>query len=178
MPHLFAYGHYLGLLPGGETAKPERARLAGYRPAFAARSTTDWGSGANPAPILALVPGGSCRGVAIEVAPEVFEETIARWREEQGADELVEAQAEIGLPFRRDPARVSTLTVAKAGPHALAKLPVERLARMALVARGLRGTGLDYLINLNDQLRHWGLEEPAVTELWNEVQKEREGGWR
>lgn len=178
MPRLFAYGHLLDLLPEDPDVRPERARLSGYRAAFVAASTTTWGTRANPAPILALVPGGSCRGLALDLAEERAQETLARWAGEEGADLALEATAEVGMPFRKDVVPVVTRSVIPAGPQALRALPVDRLARMAVVARGRRGTGVDYLRRLTELLGLWGLQEPVVAELWKEVQKERGERWR
>ena len=166
------------LVPEDAAPRPERARLAGYHGAFVARSTTDWGTTANPAPMLALVEGGSCRGLALELPAGRFEETLASWSREEGAEQVVEGQAEVGMPFRRDPAEVTLLTLDPRGPQALRPLPVERLARMAVVARGRRGTGVDYLKLLLEKMRGWGLEDPALSALWKEVEKERGERWR
>ena len=179
MPWLLAHGHFLSLLPDlSPPAPPQRARLIGHRAAFAARSQQDWGTRANPAPMLTLVPGASSRAAAVELPPDSFEEALRRWSETEGGDRRVEADAEVGLPFRRDLTRVTFLTADPAGPHALKPLPLERLARMVLVARGRRGTGIEYLLGLNERLREWGFEEPAVAALLKEVQKERGEGWR
>ncbi len=179
MPRLFAYGSFLTLLPEiAHDVRPEGARLGGYKAAFAACSRADWGTRANPAPVLALVPGGSCRGMALELAPDALAEALRRWSEPEGADLAVDATAEVGLPFRRDPTPVSFRTVDPAGPHALRPLPPERLARMVVVARGRLGTGVDYLTRLTQAMREWGLEEAAVMELWKLVEKERGEAWR
>jgi cation transport protein ChaC len=179
LPRLFAYGHALSLLSDlGRDVVPERARLGGWKAAFAARSRAEWGTAANPAPILALVPGGSCRGMTVELSPEALAEALRRWSELEGADHAVETPAEVGLPFRRDQESVSFLTVDPAGGQALRGLPAERLARMVVVARGRAGTGLDYLTRLTRVMREWGLEEPVVTALWKEVEKERGEKWR
>ena len=177
MPWLFAYGHFLSLLPDDASLRPERARLKGYRGAFTAKSTTDWGSRANPAPMLALVPGASSRGLALELSEDSAAEVLAAWHGD-GADRVQEGEAEVGMPFRRDAVRVTFRTVDPEGPHALGALSVERLARMVVVARGRRGTGVDYLKAVNEKLREWGLEEPALAALWKEVEKERSERWR
>jgi cation transport regulator ChaC len=179
VPRLFAYGHFLPLLSDVPAAdRPERARLVGWRASFAAGSRERWGTRANPAPLLALVPGSSCRGMTVELAPEALEQALRSWSELEGADRRVEATAEVGLPFRRDSEGVTFLTVDPAGPHALRPLPPERLARMAIVARGRRGTGVDYLRALDGALREWGLEEPVAAAVWKEVEKERGEAWR
>jgi glutathione-specific gamma-glutamylcyclotransferase len=179
VPLLFAYGSFLSLLPEiARDVRPERARLGGYKAAFAACSRTDWGTRANPAPVLALVPGGSCRGMTLELAPDALAEGLCRWAELEGADLALEATAEVGLPFRRDPTPVTFRTVDPAGPAVFRPLPSDRLARLVVVARGRLGTGLDYLTQLNEAMREWGLEEPVVTALWKEVEKERGEAWR
>jgi cation transport regulator ChaC len=180
VPWLFAYGHFLPFLHDlSSPSPPERARLAGRRAAFGARSESDWGTRSNPAPLLCLVAGGSCRGMAVELSPEKFDETVSRWMSDaEGADLREEGSAEVGLPFRREVTSVTYLTADPRGPHALKPLPTERLARMVLVARGRRGTGRDYLVDLSRVLREWGMDEATVTALLKEVQKERGEGWR
>jgi cation transport protein ChaC len=179
VPLLFAYGSFLSLLPEiAPDNRPERARLGGYKAAFAACSRADWGTRANPAPILTLIPGGSCRGMALDLGPDALAEALARWSEMEGADLTREATAEVGLPFRRDPAGVTFRTVDPAGPATFRPLPTDRLARMVVVARGRLGTGVDYLTQLNQAMREWGLDEPAVAALWKEVEKERGEAWR
>lgn len=115
--------------------------------------------------------------MSLEVEPAELEEIAGRWEELEAVDRLVEGDAEIGMPFRRDPARVVFRTVSEPA-KALAALPPERLARMALVARGRKGTGADYLRELVAAMREWGIEEPVVTALWKEVQKEGGEAWR
>jgi cation transport regulator ChaC len=178
---LFAYGGFLLLVPENFDPAPERARLTGWRTGFAARSTVEWGTRANPAPVLALVEApaaSSSRGIVLDLSHPQLDEMVARWSEGEGMDRVVKGQAEVGLPFRRDPAQVTALTVQPQGPGWLGSLPVERLARMAVVARGRRGTGVDYLRTLIGKLHEWGLADPAVEALWKEVQKERGEKWR
>jgi cation transport protein ChaC len=179
VPLLFAYGTFLTRLSEiAPDVRPQRARLAGYKAAFAACSRADWGTRANPAPILALIPGGSCRGMTVDLAPDALASALARWSEMEGADVIREATAEVGLPFRRDPAAVSFRTVDPTGPAAFRPLPFDRLARLVVVARGRLGTGVDYLTGLHQAMREWGLDEPAVDGLWKEVEKERGEAWR
>ena len=115
--------------------------------------------------------------MSLEVEPGKMEEILAGWEELEGADHTVEGDAEVGMPFRRDPARVTFRTVS-APAKGVAALPPDRLARMALVARGRKGTGADYLRELVGSMREWGIEEPVVTALWKEVQKEGGEAWR
>jgi cation transport regulator ChaC len=114
----------------------------------------------------------------MELPPERLEELLESCSEEPGGFVVLEAEAEVGLPFRRDLVRVVAPAVDPKGSFGLPSLPVERLARMAVVARGRHGTGVDFLRELNAKLHEWGLEDPAVAALWKEVQKERGEGWR
>jgi hypothetical protein len=115
--------------------------------------------------------------MSLEVAPAELEEILSRWAELEDVDQSVEGDAEVGLPFRRDPARVVSRTTSRPA-KAVAALPPERLARMALVARGRKGTGADYLRELTAAMRAWGIDEPIVTALLREVGKEAGEAWR
>jgi cation transport protein ChaC len=46
------------------------------------------------------------------------------------------------------------------------------IAAMAIKARGTRGSGMEYVRDVHHHLRASGIDDPVVTNLWEEIQRQ------
>ena len=148
---VFGYGSLMWN-PGFSYHQARPVRAYGYHRAFAMRSIRHRGTSSRPGLVLALCPGGSCKGHAFEVLPHEAERACAYLLDR-----------EIGTYAYR-PAFVSTdlgpaLTFLpqKGAAQFVPGLSVEEQARTIAFAEGGMGPNLDYLTKTIVQMRHLGL---------------------
>ena len=160
MAWVFAYGSLMGdAVLGPYSARP--ARLSDYRRAFLHESRRRWGTPERPCPIVGLVPGGECWGLAFEIgdadrravarAVEKREAAAERRRETLSA-ETAEGPVEAWVWVSRVPGG--------AAPD------LETLAERLRAAHGVVGTGVEYVRTLVHALEPHGLHDPLVDALW------------
>lgn len=160
MAWVFAYGSLMGdAVLGRYRARP--ARLPEYRRAFLHESRRRWGSPEHPCPILGLVPGGECWGLAFEV-PDADRRAVGRaLAKREAADErrrdVLSAETADG-PVE---AWVWVSRAPKGGGSDLAALEARLRA-----AHGVVGTGVEYVRTLVHAMEPHGLRDPLVDALW------------
>jgi cation transport protein ChaC len=143
-----------------------RAELRGYRRSFNKRSVVNWGTKAAPGITLNLEPASSatCVGIAFE-----FRDTDLRLTEAMLAA-LKKREACGPTPVQvslSDGRTVHALTYIYAGPNLLdPKVTLAQKAAMIRKAKGTSGNSIDYVRRNFDGLKATGLDDPAVTELW------------
>ena len=160
---VFGYGSLLWN-PGFPVAEARVATLSDYARSFCMRSIHHRGSVASPGLVLALdhVPGASCRGLGLRVAPGVEDRTLAYLRER----ELISsAYLERELPIRFDDGGIVTALVYVIDPDHVqycGGLSLEDQARIIAHAVGDRGPNTEYLFNTADHLHEIGLADPDL----------------
>lgn len=137
---VFGYGSLMWD-PGFAFAERQPALLHGWHRAFSLSSSESWGSAERPGLVLALHPGGACRGVAYRVAPEDWPAARAYLEDRERAYRHVEVA--VRLPHGR--ARALTFARDTNHPRYVGKLPVVQSARMIRQGEGRKGTSLGYL---------------------------------
>lgn len=145
------------------------ASLIGYRRAFDKASTESRGTKECPAPTLRLVPAEQiCRGIAFEFWDE---------RSAQIRKELLKREGRT-FPLKEMPVHldggdtVTALVPLYQGRHFIQNKTLEELAAMAIGARGIRGTGWEYVRDIAAHLREAGIDDPVVTSLWQEIKRQ------
>jgi len=158
MAWVFAYGSLMGdAMLSRYPGRP--ARLTGYHRAFVHESRRRWGSPEKPCPILGLTPGGECWGIAYSV-PAEDEGRVARdlARREGGAERRRETRTvETAAGEVRAWVLVSRKTHEADGPS---------LETRIRGARGIVGTGPEYVRSVVHGLELHDLRDPLVDALW------------
>ena len=172
-PHpfwIFAYGSLMWD-PGFPHLEARAARLMGYHRAFCLYSEHYRGTPERPGLVLGLDRGGSCLGRAYLIAAGQGAE-VARYLDERemlgGAYDprWVEVRLEQG---GRVPAYAYVIN--RACPNYAGRLDLDRIAEVILHAAGTRGSNVEYLANTVRHLDELGIEESALHEVLEKVQR-------
>lgn len=137
---VFGYGSLMWD-PGFPYEERQPALLRGWHRAFSLISHESWGSADAPGLVLALHPGGACRGMAFRVSSADWPEARAYLQQRE------RAYRHIDVPVSLADRRVSALTFAcdPAHPRYVGKLPIQESARLIVQGAGHKGTSLSYL---------------------------------
>jgi cation transport protein ChaC len=145
---------------GRYPARP--ARLPGFQRAFRHESTRRWGTPDRPCPILGLVPGGECWGLAFAI-PEA----------ERRAVERALAKREAAGERRRETRVVETpegavdawvwVSLARNGGRGTDPDALEARLR---AAHGVVGTGAEYVRTVVHAMERHGIHDPLIATLW------------
>jgi glutathione-specific gamma-glutamylcyclotransferase len=162
---VFGYGSLMWNA-GFPYEKREPATISGWHRSFCVHSAGHRGTPEWPGLVVALEPGGECRGLAIRVAAMHKKKALAYlWQREMtlaegyrpqrvtarlSGGEAVEALAFVADPH--DEAYAGALTLADAA------------SRIA-TARGWRGTNRDYLSRMLEQMEMLGICDTALASL-------------
>lgn len=164
---VFGYGSLLWnpIFPIAE-AKP--ALVRGLHRSFCLWSLASRGTAELPGLVLALIPGGSCRGVAYRLpAPLAIDELHLLWRREMVVGGYnpkwvkldTHGKTIIGLAF----------TVKRDHPQYAGRLSVEQQAAVIGSACGHLGTSQDYLERTRIALVAHGIVDPYLERLASSV---------
>jgi glutathione-specific gamma-glutamylcyclotransferase len=145
----------------------EIAELRGYRRVFNKASTTNWGTRASPCPTLNVeaVRDGSCVGMAFEFDDGKRNDVLACLGKREGPGFELREGVQVWINGRAE----NTLLPICVDDTLLIHKSLEDRAGMARVARGTKGTGVQYVKGVLDALADRHLEDPVVTEFWAAV---------
>jgi cation transport protein ChaC len=157
--------------PDFDAAEQRPALLHGWHRALAMRSRVNRGTAEQPGLVFALLPGGSCKGVAYRLNAERAEEELDRlWAREMPTG-VYDARL---LPCRT--AQGSVLALAfTLSRRSVACLPLMSDAEMTHIlrhARGRDGTTLQYLAETAKALRERGTFDREIERLMALAQKQ------
>ena len=157
---LFAYGSLIWR-PDFVFSSSAAARVQGFHRALRMRSLTHRGCHAQPGLVLALLSGGSCRGLVYRV-PKTAGEAVLRtvWAREMVND----AYQARWLPCTTAAGVVQALsfTLSRRSPHCAALPDDAELLHIFRHARGCYGSTLDYLTNTVKSLRTHGIHDVVL----------------
>ena len=144
------------------------AVLPGYRRAFNKKSVANWGSKLHPAPTLNLVAsaGASCTGIAFQLPENREQAVLAYLRKREGRDialRPMDLRVYDGQPL-------TAFVPVYGGANVLPDLPIHTLLAHVRLARGNKGSGIDYVRGIARAMRALGLDDPAVSALANQVE--------
>ncbi|MCA3575581.1 MAG: gamma-glutamylcyclotransferase [Aestuariivirga sp.] len=162
---IFGYGSLMWR-PGFDFRRSEPALVHGYHRSLCVYSHVHRGTPDEPGLVLGLDRGGSCHGMAFEVAPERWEEIIAYLRaREQVTSVYVEKRKTIRLLASGLAVEATTYVVDKAHHQYAGKLPDDALVSRVTRGRGMSGHCRDYVLNTLAHLRDMKIHDPTLERL-------------
>lgn len=162
---LWVFG-YASLLwrPEFEAQEQHISRVWGWHRALKMWSRLNRGCPECPGLVFALLPGGSCQGVAYRVAKEQADEVLLRlWAREMPMD----VYSPVWLPCHTPQGAVKALsfTLPRSSPNFTGQLPAQTYRHIFQQACGRFGTTLDYAQQTYESLRAHGIEDRALAAL-------------
>jgi cation transport protein ChaC len=162
---IFGYGSLMWR-PGFDFLRSEPALVHGYHRSLCVYSHVHRGTPDDPGLVLGLDRGGSCHGMAFEVAPEHWEEIIAYLRaREQVTSVYVEKRKTVRLLASGLSVEATTYVVDKAHHQYAGKLPDDQLVSRVVRGRGVSGHCRDYVLNTLAHLRDMKIHDPTLERL-------------
>ena len=168
---LWVFG-YASLIwrPEFEAAERRPAWVGGWHRALRMRSRINRGTPEVPGLVFALLPGGSCRGVAYRVPrPRVEAELERLWAREMPTGVYDPRLIPTRTP--QGPVRALTFTLSRRSPACLPPLDDATLLDILRTARGRYGTTLEYLVETAGALHACGIQDREITRLMNVAQR-------
>lgn len=162
---LWVFG-YASLLwrPEFEAQEQHITRVWGWHRALKMWSRLNRGSPECPGLVFALLPGGSCQGVAYRVALEQADEVLVRlWEREMPMDVYTPSWLPCNTPAGQFKALAFTLP--RSSPSFTGQLPAETYRHIFQNASGRFGTTLDYARQTHESLQAHGIEDRALAAL-------------
>ena len=154
---VFAYGSLIWR-PDFEYAEQLPARVLGFHRTLRMRSRTNRGSPQQPGLVLALVSGGSCRGVVYRV-PRAGGEAILNLLWEREMPNGVYEPRWLRCDTPAGPQRALAFTLSRQSPNWTGALHEPELLHIFQHARGRYGTTLEYLVRTVHGLREHGIRD-------------------
>lgn len=160
---LFAYGSLIWR-PDFEPAERRPASVAGFHRCLKMRSRTNRGTPAEPGLVLALVSGGSCRGLAYRVPRAQGAELLARlWLREMPNGVYEPRWLACSTPAGH--VRALAFTLPRSSPYWTGELAEPELLHILRHARGRYGTTLDYVERTVAGLLAVGIRDHALERI-------------
>lgn len=170
---LFAYGSLLWN-PCIDVAERCPARLYGYHRDFRLKLTYGRGTPETPGLMLGLVPGGSCRGVALRVPADVLRRELRLvWRREMLTGVYVPRWLTLKTPNGDLPA--IAFTVDRSHPCYCGRLGEDDTVALMATGKGLLGTAEDYLESTVAHLDSERIHDRRLHHLRARVRRYRAG---
>jgi len=169
---VFAYGSLMwdGWENGHGCLRRAVADVHGYRRGFTKASVRNWGTRRVPGPTLNLAPAadGVCRGIVFEFAGGSARGVRDYLAAREGTGfELCEVRAHF-----LDGSEASVATSIYRGGNTIEGRSLEEIAAMVVAASGTSGRCIDYVRALSGRLAALGIDDPAVTGLWERLHDE------
>lgn len=142
-----------------------RARVPDRRRGFVGEDRRRYGSPEHPCPRLSLLPGEGCDAVVFEVPRSERRYLLHNLKQRERRP--LRRVGVVDRDGRRRRAR-ALLAGPDERPWPDAASVIDALRR----ARGLVGTGAEYIRTIVHAMELWEIEDPVVGEVWAEV-----GGW-
>lgn len=154
---LFAYGSLIWR-PEFDFAEALPARVLGFHRVLRMRSRVNRGSPEQPGLVLALISGGSCRGLVYRIPRAEGETALVRLWEREMPNGVYEPRwLNCDTPAGR--LRALAFTLSRQSPNWTGPLHEPELLHIFRHARGRYGTTLDYLLRTVQGLREHGIRD-------------------
>lgn len=163
---VFGYGSLMWR-PGFEPAARVPTRISGFHRWLCMESHSRWGTPEAPGLVMGLLPGGSCKGLALGVEREA------------AADVLAYLDGREGPPYRRGTVRlriggraVEAITYLSRADHPMfvGKLPADEAARKVRAGNGTAGSSREYLENTVRYLADVGIADRGLLGILRSVE--------
>jgi len=147
------------------------ALLRGYRRTFNKASTHNRGTKKAPCPTLNLEKeaAGTCQGMAFAFPDERRGDVLAYLGKREGAD----FQLELLSVRLDDDTEVQAHVPVYHGKNLISSTGLKEKAAMVRNARGTESSCEDYVKEIAEVLSKLKIDDPAVTVLWQEVQRQK-----
>ena len=162
---IFGYGSLMWR-PGFAHLRSEPARVYGFHRSLCVYSHVHRGTPEQPGLVLGLDRGGSCHGMAFEVAPETWNDTLAYLRaREQVTSVYLERRKNIELLGSGRTVSAITYVVDRRHRQYAGVLDEDTLADHVQAGVGVSGHCLDYVLNTLLHLRDMNIRDPVLERL-------------
>lgn len=162
---IFGYGSLMWR-PGFDHVRRVPARVHGFHRSLCVYSHVHRGTPEHPGLVLGLDKGGSCHGVAFEVEPRNWDETIAYLRaREQVTSVYLERQVSAHLIGEAETVAAVTYVADRGHRQYAGKLDLGDLAAHVRSGRGVSGECVDYVRNTLEHLREMDIHDPTLERL-------------
>ncbi|WP_343039938.1 gamma-glutamylcyclotransferase [Tepidicella baoligensis] len=160
---LFAYG---SLIWKTEFPVIERrlATVHGYHRALKMWSRVNRGTPQRPGLVFALLPGGSCQGIALRVPAADVPQMLPRLWEREMPNPVYDPRW-LRCRTPQGPVTALAFTLSRRSPNFTGELPAQELQHIFRHAQGRYGTTLDYARQTLEQLRALGIRDRALERL-------------
>ena len=162
---LWVFG-YASLIwrPEFDAAEQRPATVHGWHRALRMRSRVNRGTPECPGLVFALVPGGSCRGMAYRVERKRGAQELARlWSREMPTGVYDPKWLACRTPH--GPVNALAFTLSRASPAHTGTLPDPQMLEILRCASGRFGSTLDYLVDTATSLRERGIRDREIERL-------------
>ena len=157
--------------PGFDFVEKRRARLFGFHRSLCITSYEHRGTRERPGLVMGLDRGGSCVGVAFQVAGTLHEPVMAYLRaRELVTNVYLERTGSIVLEDGRHTQAVAYVADRAHGQYA-GRLSVEEAVERVCGAVGGMGPNEDYVINTADHIRTLGIRDHWLEQVVAEIRK-------
>lgn len=141
-----------------------RARVHGWHRALKMWSRVNRGTPANPGLVFALLPGGSCQGMAFRIPrADVAAIMPALWQREMPLPVYDPRWITCHTPEGK--IRALAFTLARNSPSHTGDLPAEKYRQIFAQSHGIYGSTRDYAHTTHTELQRWGIEDRALARL-------------
>jgi len=160
---VFGYGSLMWN-PGFPYIAQQPAFLHGYHRALCIYSKAHRGTPRDPGLVLGLAPGGSCHGMAFQVARgRVAETLLALWQREMRSPTYRPRLVQVSIAKRST--RALAFVADTTHRHYAGKLDVAEIARRVVRSRGQRGPNIEYVLNTAAHLGKLGVSDRRLAEV-------------
>lgn len=162
---IFGYGSLMWR-PGFDHVRRVSARVHGFHRSLCIYSHVHRGTPEQPGLVLGLDKGGSCHGVAFEVEPKNWDETLAYLRaREQVTSVYLEHQVTAQILGKPETVAAVTYVADRRHRQYAGKLGLDDLVRHVRSGRGVSGECVDYVRNTLEHLREMDIHDPTLERL-------------
>jgi len=164
---VFAYGSLIWN-PAFEFVEQRVGLVHGFHRRFCLWTHLGRGSPAEPGLMLALEPGGACRGVAYRIADDAVDaELDIIWRREMVGGSYLPRWVAVRTP--QGVVRAIAFTINRTNERYAGRLPDEAVAASIAVASGQLGRCSEYLFNTVAHLAALGIHDRPLERLRDRV---------
>jgi len=143
----------------------EEAELQGYHRDLNKKSTRNWGTSENPAPVLGLEEGGMCEGKAFKLPRDNWESILNELNDREGPSYSLE-----NLTAIIEGEEQETYVFVNQRNHTyIGELPIQKRAEMSLEAKGKNGSGIEYVVKTWAHLDRIGIEDQGLDKYLREM---------
>jgi cation transport protein ChaC len=147
-----------------ETAETRPAQVRAWHRALRMRSRVNRGTPEQPGLVFALLPGGSCRGLAFRIDRELAHTELPRLWDREMPNGVYDARW-LRCTTPAGEVRALGFTLARASSHHTGPIADTHLIDILRTARGRFGTTLDYLIQTAVALREHQVHDREVERM-------------